>query len=67
MTERVTLAHLRRLGYCMSGVRAWCERNSFDYTTLRTEGLLAEDLERTGDHFALEAARMARAEDGRQQ
>lgn len=63
---RVRLDHLRRLGYCMHGVRSWCERHSFDYNTLRTEGLEAEALEATGDHFAAEAARLARAEDGQQ-
>lgn len=64
--ERVTLSHLRRLGYCMHGVRGWCVRHGFDYNTLRTEGLPAEELEATGDHFAAEAARLARADDGQQ-
>ena len=66
MGARVRLEHLRALGYCMHGVRAWCARMGFDYHTLRTEGLDAAELENTGDHFAVEAARLARAEDGKQ-
>lgn len=63
---RVKLDHLRRLRYCMAGVRAWCERHGLDYNTLRTEGLPVEELEATGDHFALEAARLAREDHGQQ-
>lgn len=52
------------MGYCMRGVRAWCARNGFDYEQLRTEGLPAELLEATDDHFAIEASRLARSEEG---
>lgn len=62
MNPRVTLAHLRQLRFCMSGVRAWCERMGFSFDTLRTEGLDAGELEATGDAFALKAAEVARAE-----
>ena len=57
---RVTLDHLRQLGYCMRGVRAWCAKHGMEFEQLRTQGFLADALEETGDHLALQAVRLAR-------
>lgn len=58
----VTMRHLRSLGYCSRGARAWCERYGFDWLELVERGLPAEAVEATGDHYGLQAAAIARAE-----
>lgn len=57
----VKMEHMRRLGYCSSGVRAFFQRHGLDYPGFLREGIPAERLAETGDGMALvvieEAAR----------
>lgn len=62
---RVTLAELRALNYCASGIRAWCARYGLDFRKLVREGFTFEELEATGDHFGLAAVALARKRDER--
>lgn len=61
----VRMAHLRRLGYCSSGVRAFFERHELDYPAFLRGGIDEATLAATGDGMALAAIEEAR--DGRQQ
>lgn len=61
----VRMRHLRRLGYCAPGVRAFCARHNLDLRRLAREGLPASEIERTGDAMASAAAEEARR-DGQQ-
>lgn len=54
------MRHIRPL--CAKGVRAWYVAHNLDYRQLILEGTPVEVLEATGDMFALEACRKARAE-----
>lgn len=51
----VKMEHVRRLGYCSSGVRAFFERNGLDYPSFLREGISAERLAETGDGMAMSA------------
>ena len=58
MTDKgvtVKMEHLRRLGYCSSGVRAFFERHGMDYPAFLRDGVSAERLAETGDAMALSA------------
>lgn len=57
----VTMAHLRRLGFCSSGVRAFFEARSdrLDYMAFLREGVSAEQLIDTGDGMAMRAVEIA--------
>lgn len=59
---RVTMAHIRQLKLCARGARAWAERHGFDWGELLRDGWDADALEATGDHFAIQAAKVAREE-----
>ncbi|UYA98700.1 hypothetical protein P9A44_gp30 [Xanthomonas phage vB_Xar_IVIA-DoCa5] len=59
----VRMAHLRRLGYCSSGVRAFFERHELDYASFLKDGIGEAALAATGDGMALAAIEEAR--DGR--
>lgn len=60
MSDRVFMRHIRPL--CAKGVRAWYAAHDLDYRQLVLEGTPVDVLEATGDPFALEACRKARAE-----
>lgn len=62
MTTLVTLKHCRRLHYCSSGLRAFCDRHGLDWRELRERGLPAETIEATGDAMGIAAANLARKE-----
>lgn len=49
-------------GSCSRGIRLWATRHNINYTKFLQDGLAVEVLEATGDAFALEACRLARAE-----
>jgi hypothetical protein len=59
---RVELRHLRALGYCSRGARAWFAHHALDWQAFVADGLPAEVIEATGDHFGIEAAKRARME-----
>lgn len=40
----VRMAHLRRLGYCSSGVREFFERHSLDYPGFLANGIRSDEL-----------------------
>lgn len=57
----VRMEHVRRVGYCSSGVRTFFERHGLDYPGFLRDGIPAERLAETGDGMAMtvieEAAR----------
>lgn len=58
MTEQsvtVKMEHVRRLGYCSSGVRTFFQRHGLDYPGFLRDGIPAERLAETGDGMALSA------------
>lgn len=64
----VTMRHARAASLagrgvlCAPSVRAWFMRYGLDYRTFLREGLPIEQVEATGDAFALRAAAIAREE-----
>lgn len=56
----VRMEHLRRLGYCSGGVRAFFARHGLDYGAFLQEGVREDDLIATGDGMALAAIEEAR-------
>ncbi len=50
----------------MSGARQWWAHNGFDWSDFVTNGIPVEQLEATGDKFALDVSAIARTEHGRQ-
>ena len=67
MTEAVVvkMEHMRRLGYCSSGVRRFFQEHSLDYSAFLREGIDSSKLEATGDGMALAVIEEAR--NGRQE
>lgn len=57
----VTIAHLRRLGYCAAGLREWCKCHGYSLRQF-SEGVPSEEIRRTGDGFAIKAADLAERE-----
>ncbi|CAA2409859.1 tail assembly chaperone [Xanthomonas phage Bosa] len=49
------MEHMRRLGYCSSGVRTFFQRNGLDYSAFLRDGIDADKLAETGDAMALAA------------
>lgn len=60
MTVLVTMAHMRKVGYCARGVRVFFIRHNLDYSLFLREGILAATLEATGDAMAIRVAELAR-------
>ncbi len=56
----VTMKHLREIGLCSRGARAWFERHGFDWSDFLADGIDAKKLEATGDHYALAVCDHAR-------
>ncbi|HWH75543.1 MAG TPA: hypothetical protein VNV16_14895 [Methylibium sp.] len=66
MTQLVLHRHLRELGYCNRGARAFFARHGLDWPAFLRVGIQAEQLERTGDAMALKLVEYAKgATDGR--
>lgn len=65
MTDaRITMRHIRQLGFCASGAREWCKRHGIDMRQLAREGVPVSKAEATGDEFGIRAAELARKEAG---
>lgn len=61
----VHMRHIREAGLCSSGMRAWFTLHDLDILDFIRNGIPAERLEATGDHFALQVVAVARAEAAR--
>lgn len=62
MTPLVKLEHVRRLGYCSRGLRAFFTSRGLDWCEFKSNGLPADVVEATGDAMAIRAAELARSE-----
>lgn len=63
MTEpMVTMRHVRAMGMCAAGARAWCERHGVDWARVRGQGIPVSELRENGDAFALKACELAEEE-----
>ncbi len=62
----VRTVHLRRLGYCAGGVRAFFARYGLDYSAFLRDGIGSDKLEQVGDAMGLAAVEEAR-KDGRRE
>lgn len=49
MIERVTITDVRRAGYCVRGVRRWCEVKGIDFRKFLAEGMPVEEFKSLGD------------------
>jgi hypothetical protein len=58
----VVMRHIREEGLCARGARAWMSHYGFDFRDFLKNGLRAEELEATGDAFALRVCARARKE-----
>lgn len=58
----ITMAHIRRAGYCAAGARAWFAAKGLDWSAFLRHGVAVEVFEATGDAMAIRVARIARAE-----
>lgn len=68
MSVIVLHRHIRELGYCNRGARAFFARHGLDWSAFLANGISAERLQRTGDAMALKAIEHAKgAANGRQQ
>ena len=56
----VTHTHLRELGYCNKGARAFFRRHGLDWSAFLRRGLPAEVFEQTGDAMALKLVQHAK-------
>lgn len=65
MTVVVLHRHIRELGYCNRGARAFFARHGLDWAAFLRVGIQAEQLQRTGDAMALKAIAHAEGERGR--
>jgi hypothetical protein len=61
----VQMRHIREAKLCCSGMRAWFARHDLDVLDFIRNGIPAERLEATGDHFALTVCKLARAQAAR--
>lgn len=59
---KVTVAHLRRVHFCVRGARAFAARYGLDWSRFVREGLPASELEATGDAMAARVCALARKE-----
>lgn len=59
---RVQVRHMRALGFCLKGCRAFYAAHGLDWKACLREGTPAEQVEATGDAMAVRAAALARKE-----
>lgn len=59
---RVTTAHLRELGWCVSGARKWCARNGISFDDFIRDGIPVSRVEACKDAMGLQMAAIARKE-----
>ncbi|WP_415518852.1 MAG: hypothetical protein ACEB74_13960 [Desulfovibrio aminophilus] len=62
---RVHVRHMRALGYCLRGCRAFYAAHGLDWRRCLHEGTPGEQLAATGDAMALKLLDLARREAGR--
>lgn len=60
MSDRVTTKHLRKAGWCASGIRTWCGHNGIDFRRLVKEGIPISEIEHRTDVQTQTAIRIAR-------
>ena len=60
MSDRVTIQHVRRAGWCMSGVRPYCQRVGIDFRRLVREGIPISEVEGVDDHMIQTAVEIAK-------
>lgn len=48
----ITIADIRKVGYCVAGVRRWFPQQRLDFTHFLQNGISAEDLLATNDELA---------------
>lgn len=62
---RVYISHARKVlgpngrGYCVNGIKGFCDRNGLDFHQICREGIEAEELIKTGDEMALRIVKEA--------
>ena len=56
----ITIDHVRAVGLCVNGSRAWFVRNGLDFRAFLREGLDAQTLLATGDAMAQRVVEHAR-------
>jgi hypothetical protein len=61
----VYMRHLRDLGYCAKGVRAFCCRHSLDFGRFLRDGIAADELLAMNDAMATAAVNYMRQTDGK--
>jgi hypothetical protein len=54
------MAHVRAAQLCSAGARVWLAHHGIELARFLSEGVPAEELEATGDAFALHVAAIAR-------
>lgn len=65
MEPMVTMRHVRDIGLCSRGARAFAAGEGLDWSRFLREGIPASELEATGNAFAIQAAAAARGEAAR--
>lgn len=63
--KNITVADMRRAGYCVRGIRSWFAANGLDFSEFMANGIPEEKLEAIGDAHAnrmLELVRVTWAE-----
>lgn len=58
---RVTVSDIRSTGHCALGIRRWFERNGFDFRHVLRNGVLASEMEATGDGQGIQVVERLRA------
>lgn len=56
----ITVAHLRKAGYCRRGAVEFCKRHGLDWRKMLTEGLPIPQAERIGDAMLNPLIKLAR-------
>jgi hypothetical protein len=56
----VNMQHVRAARLCSAGARVWLAHHGIELSRFLREGVPAEELEATGDAFALHVAAIAR-------
>lgn len=50
----VTIADIRRAGYCVAGVRSWFRTHNMNFADFLKNGMPADEFIARGDHLALD-------------
>lgn len=62
MSDRVTIHHCRKAGFCLTGVRRHCATVGLDFRQLVKEGLPVADLENINDAAIMRCVEIAKTE-----